>query len=262
MGIGRRIESGQNRAIKDIRRLKRSKGAEALLEGPHLVGEAIALGLALDPVLATAEFLDSSEGRALEFQGPVLEVERELLASLADADAPKGLLAVAHLPRGGVEALPRTADGTWVFLDQVQDPGNLGAIARVAEAFGVAGLALSVGCCHPNHPRALRGSAGSLLRIPTAIGVTAAALDAHLEGLDARWVALAAPHVEGSTPLANADLAGALVFALGAEGAGLSAELFGRAEHRVTIPLAPPVESLNVATAAAIVLWERRRYWR
>lgn len=263
MQVGRRIESGQNRTIKDIRRLKRSKGDLALLEGPHLVGEAIALGLALDPVLATAEFLASPEGRGLNFPLEVLEVDTDLLASLSDADAPKGLLAVASLPRGGVEALPRKPGGTWLYLDHVQDPGNLGAIARVAEAFGAAGLALSEGCCHPNHPRALRASAGSLLRIPTAIGVEANALAQHLAAvsppLGARWVALAAPHVAGSTRLGDADLAGSLVFALGAEGAGLSPELFARADLRITIPLAPPVESLNVATAAAIVLWERCR---
>ena len=95
-----------------------------------------------------------------------------LLVELADADSPPGVAAVVHLPRGGPDTLPRRRGALWVFVDGLQDPGNLGALARVAEAAGAAGLALAPGTVHPNHPRALRGSAGSLLRLPVAVGVS------------------------------------------------------------------------------------------
>lgn len=259
------ITSRQNRRIKDIRALRRSKGDRVLLEGPHLVAEAVASGLALEEVLAAPGFFESSaEGGELRrvlaaLPEPPLEVAQDVLASLADAEAPKGLLAVARLPRGGVETLPVVPDGVYLFLEGLQDPGNLGAVARSAEAAGAAGLALAPGCAHPNHPRALRGSAGSLLRLPAAVGVEAAALDDRLRGGLAkppRWAALVPRDGE---LLWDADLSGPLVLAVGAEGPGLSDALLARADLRLTIPLAPPVESLNAAVAAALVLFEIRR---
>lgn len=262
------INSRQNRRIKDIRRLRRSKGDRALLEGPHLVAEALAAGLVVEEVLAAPGYFDrSGEGRELRqvlagLPQPPVEVAPDVLADLADADAPKGLLAVARLPRGSVETLPAPgpdpASAVYLYLEGLQDPGNLGAVARSAEAAGALGLVLGPGSAHPNHPRALRGSAGSLLRLPTALRVAPDELDRQLEraGARPRWVALVPRDGE---VLWQADLAGPLVLAVGAEGPGLSGDLVDRADLRLTIPLAPPVESLNAAVAAALVLFEARR---
>ena len=129
----------------------------------------------------------------------------------------------------------------------MQDPGNLGALARVAEAAGAAGLALSPGSAHPNHPRALRASAGSLLRLPVAVGVEAAALDRRLAPVAAHAGWPWSPR--DGQDLWAAALDGALVLALGAEGPGLSPAPLARADLRLTIPVEPPVESLNATVA-------------
>lgn len=255
------IVSRQNQTAKHIRRLRRSKGDHLLLEGPHLVSEALAAGLALETVLATPPFLASGEGRRLAraLPSPPLEVAPEILEQLTDADSPRGILAVASLPRRGVEALPVRPGAVYLHLDGLQDPGNLGALARVAEATGVAGLSLSPGSVHPNHPRALRASAGSLLRLPTAVGVAPGELAAHLRPAGPRWVVLAP---RGGQELWHAPLEGTLVLALGAEGPGLSPELLrsvGEGALALTIPMEPPVESLNATVAAALVLFEIRR---
>jgi RNA methyltransferase, TrmH family len=252
------ITSRQNQRLKDIRRLRRSKGELALLEGPHLVAEALAAGVALEEILATPAFLAAAEGRRLAAAFPVtpLEVSPELLEDLTDADSPRGLLAVARLPRRGVEALPVLAGRPYLFLDGLQDPGNLGALARVAEAAGAAGIALSPGCAHPNHPRALRASAGSLLRVPTAVGAEPEALERHLAAVEPRWAALVP---RGGEDLYRAPLDGTLVLAVGAEGPGLSPALLARIDLRLTIAMEPPVESLNATVAAALVLFEMRR---
>ena len=269
------ITSPRNERLKDIRRLARSKGDRALLEGPHLLAEALAAGIALETVLATPEFLAGAEGRALagRLGEPPLEVAAAALESLADADSPRGVAAVARLPRGGPETLPSPAAGAtaglgdvYLYADGLQDPGNLGALARVAEAAGAAGLALGPGSVHPNHPRALRASAGSLLRLPVAVAADPAALDRRLGAAGPpRWIAL--------VPRGGLDLwaggwegergpaAPPLVLALGAEGPGLSPAAARRADAAVSIPLAPPVESLNAVVAAALALFElRRRY--
>lgn len=254
------ISSRSNQKLKAIRRIRRSKGPQALLEGPNLVGEAIAAGVVLDTVIATPEFLGSSPLAASLAQraATLLEVSTEALASLAEADTPQGVLAVVELPRGGAGSLPPRPDGIYLFLDRLQDPGNLGAIARAAEACGAAGLALSAGCVHPNHPRALRASAGSLLRLAVAIEVEAEALHWHLSPMVPLWVGL---QPRGGQDLFEIPLSPPLVLAVGAEGAGLSSEILERTPLHLTIPIAEPVESLNVAVAASVVLFEllRRR---
>lgn len=252
------ITSRHNQRLKDIRRLRRSKGDHAFLEGPHLVGEAVAAGYELEAVLATPDWLESPEGVGLARRLPVppLEVEPQLLEELTDADSPRGILAVARLPRSGVGSLPVREGGVYLFLDGLQDPGNVGALARVAESSGAAGLALSPGTAHPNHPRALRASAGSLLRLPVAVGAEAGSLDRHLATVRPRWMALVPRDGED---LWQASLDGALILAVGAEGPGLSAPLRERADLRLTISIEAPVESLNATVAAALVLFEVRR---
>lgn len=207
-------------------------------------------------MLFTPELAASEEGRALARRLPraPLLVAAEILAECSDADSPQGVLAVAELPRPH-GALPMADDSVALYLDRVQDPGNLGALARVAEATGAAGLLLSPGCAHPNHPRALRASAGSLLRLPVAVG---AEVDAPARRATARpiWIGLD-PH-QGDE-LWSAPLDPPLVLAVGGEGPGLSPATRARVERFLRIPLAAPVESLNVAVAVALVLFERRR---
>jgi TrmH family RNA methyltransferase len=252
------IRSRKNSYLKDIRRLRRSKGDEVLLEGPHLLGEALDAGLRLGTVLATPDFLAGREGRrlALRLPRPPLAVEAALLEEVSDSDSPRGVVAVASLPRRGVEALGVRRGGIYLYLEGVQDPGNLGALARVAEASGVAGPALGAGTVHPNHPRAQRAAAGSLLRLPLAVHVSPTDLDAHLAAVAPRWTALVP---RGGLDLYEADLDGALVLALGAEGPGLSEATQERATIRLTVGVDEPVESLNVTVAAAVVLFELRR---
>lgn len=176
------IHSRANARLKELRRARRCKNGLALIKGPHLIREALGSGLIPETVLATPSFLDSTEGRSLAaaLSQPPIEVEPVLLEELADSDSPRGFVATIAHPPVGVETLPVRADDVYVYLDGVQDPGNLGAIARVAEASGAVALALATGCAHPNHPRALRASAGSLLRLPLAHRTDPEALDAHL----------------------------------------------------------------------------------
>jgi TrmH family RNA methyltransferase len=223
-----------------------------------LVLEACRSGLTLETVIASPEFLSGTGGRQLERElpRPPLKVAPELLDRLCDADSPRGVLAVARLARGDVSSLPVEKNGITVLAAGLQDPGNVGALARVAEAVGAAGLALTPLSVHPNHSRALRASAGSLLRLPVAVGVSHQELMEHLAPAQPRSVALLP---RGGTNLYETDLTGSLVVIVGAEGPGLPAETIEAVDLRVSIPLAPPVESLNTTSAAAIALFEIQR---
>jgi len=253
------IFSRQNRSIKDIRRLRRSKGDQLLVEGPHLLAEAVAAGVEIEVVLATPAFAEVEEhAELLASVAPQLQLVRaDLLEAAADSDSPRGLVAIARVPRAGVEALPITEQGIYVYGDGLQEPGNLGALARVAEAAGATGLALGPGSAHPNHPRAIRASAGSLLRLPVAREVGLADLDRHLESVSPTRMALVP---RGGDDVYLEELpSGAVIVLLGGEGPGLARETLEAADVRVTLPMRAPVESLNATVAGALVLYELTR---
>ncbi len=250
------IVSSKNQKVKDIRRFLRCKGDRAVLEGPHLVQEAIASGLELELVLATPTFLASAEARKLlpNLATPVSTVDEQILEDLCDADSPKGILAVVHLSRSGLGALPTLPEtGVYLYGHQLQDPGNLGALARTAEAFGVSALLLSPNSVHPNHPRALRASAGSLLRQPVAVGVEPAELVTLALPVEPTSVALVP---RGGTPLEEFRSSLPLLLFVGSEGGGLPDSILEQADALLTIPIAEPVESLNVTVAVSVVLWQ------
>lgn len=223
-------------------------------------------GLELEAVLATPEVLASADPRIRRLLERLAEpprgVDDGVLASVADADSPRGLVAVARRPVPSAEDVPRVRDGLYLYADGLQDPGNLGALARVAEAAGVAALFAAPGTCRLEHPRALRGSAGSLLRLPALPEQTAADAETIL-GEDAVWITL---EPRGGESLWTCQALAPerdvpLVLAVGGEGTGLDASVLRRAAAGVTIPMQGEVESLNATVAASLVLFEiaRRR---
>jgi TrmH family RNA methyltransferase len=251
------ISSPQNETVKDIRRLRRSKGEHAVLEGPHLVREALEAGLELETVLVTPRFLETASGLALapRLRGGARTVSEKVLDGLCDSDSPRGILAVTRIVRPTSASRAIRSDDVWLYLDGIQDPGNLGAIARVAEGLGATGLLLSPGTADPNHPRSLRGSAGSLLRLPVLADLPAP--EAKRWSGAAPWIGLDAHG--GATRVAEARVARPFVLAAGAEGQGLSAVTREALDLTISIPLAGRLESLNVAVATALALAELLR---
>ncbi len=252
------ITSRKNSHLKTILRLRRSKGDLALLEGPHLIQEALASRFELSILLATQDFLESDQGFQLERSLPFapLLIKPSLLAEITDSDSPRGIVAVTRIARPRTADLVVTPNDVFVYAELLQDPGNVGAVVRTAEASGASAVCLGPGSAHPNHPRALRASAGSLLRLPVVPGCEATELTSHLAPFEPRWLALT---TRGGQNLFEAQLNGCLVLAIGAEGQGLSDRARQLADCELTIPLRAPVESLNVAAAAAVALFEIAR---
>jgi TrmH family RNA methyltransferase len=138
----------------------------------------------------------------------------------------------------------------------VQNPGNLGALLRSAEAAGATGALLTAGCADPLSWKALRGSMGSAFRLPHVRGL---ALEAALEALEARGVRVLATASDGERRYDEADLRGPVAILVGREGSGLPPAARRLAAASLRIPLRAPVESLNVGVAAALVLFEAAR---
>ena len=171
------------------------------------------------------------------------DVEPALLAEVSELAHPPRVLGVyrrVDLPKGA-----RTAT---LALWHVADPGNVGTLIRAADAFGAA-IAFSSGCADPTGPKALRASMGSIFRVPTC----------EFDDAVGRRIALA-PH--RGEPLADVDLSGDVVFVLGAEREGLPEDVVARCDATATIPLGPGAESLNVAMAGTVALYELSRKGR
>jgi TrmH family RNA methyltransferase len=172
------------------------------------------------------------------------DVEPELLAATSELPHPPRVVSVfrsADLPR----LEPSDESSLGLALWRIADPGNVGTLIRTADAFG-AFVALSRGCADPTSPRALRGSAGAVFRVPLG----------PFEQAPSPRVALV---VRGGAPLHAVDLPERVTFVLGAEREGLPSDVLAACEQTVTIPMAEPAESLNVAAAGAIALWECHR---
>ncbi len=253
-GYMKRIESPQNPLVKTIRRLAQPRKREDrfLLEGRKLVDAALdaTIDATIDgcPRVETVVVSSTFSGRVPE---GVLAVElpERLFTSVSTLDSPEGILAVAERPPRA--ELPDR--GLLVVCAGIQDPGNLGAIVRVAEAAGVSALVTLPGSADPFGPKAVRGSMGSVLRLP----IFELENPDELEALERFRLAALVPR--DGIDYREADYARPMAILLGREGAGLDPSLLAHAELALTIPMLGEVESLNVATAAALVLFEAAR---
>jgi len=220
----------------------RKSERRALIEGPHLLAALQASGGQAIAILVTEKALEGKEIAGLAGKSPVI-VSDGVFRSIVEADNPPGISAEIAIPD------PRKADGDVVFLEGVQDPGNVGAIIRSAAAFGIGELVLDQACADAWSPRALRAGMGGHFSLAIR---QVARLD--VAGFDGTLLCTV---VRGGMPLAEAKLQGRLGWIFGGEGRGVSAELEKLARTKVRIPIAG--ESLNVAAAAAICFYEVSR---
>ncbi len=235
-------------ALATDRRARRKAG-RTLLDGPHLLEAAMHAGIAVERLIVAEDVLEDELGVWLERlpQVPVLIMPARMLAGLAPVDTPTGLLAQIAVPVP--EPVP---GGCIVLLENIQDPGNLGALLRIAVASGVGVVHLSRGCTEAWSPKCLRGGQGAHFSVAIREGQDLTAVARDFPG------PLFAAVLGASDSLWSLNLRGAVGFAFGNEGAGLSGSL-RRVCRPFSIPMAAGVESLNVAAAAAVCLFERLR---
>ncbi len=265
-----RIISGrQNPAVRVFRSLATSAdvtGERLLLDGAHLVREAREAGASFEIVAVASSRLarDTEEGilaQSLERDGvDVVMAPDQLFAAMSPVRTPSGIIAVAQRRPVTPAQICARPDALALVAVDLQDPGNLGSLLRAAEAGGVTGALVcgtpSGGSANPFSWKALRGSMGSALRLPVSAGLDASVALACLRTAGAKAVA-AVPR-GGSDP-DTLDWCGPIGIVLGGEGPGLSDEIVNQCDVRVTIPMAPRVESLNVAVAGALLVYAARR---
>ena len=256
------ITSRQNPLVARFRDAARGDaGALLLLDGAHLVGEAVSAGVAVQIAAVTPAAVESGDLHplvtALGEQGvEVTMVSAQVMDAISPVRSASAIVALAERPANGRARLYQRAVPLVVIAVDVQDPGNIGAIVRVAEAAGATGVIAAGASANPFGWKALRGSMGSALRLPLVAGVTAAAA---IEEARSHGCRIVATVPRDGQPLFEARLSGAVAMLIGGEGRGLPAEVLAAADERVTIPMQAPVESLNAAVTAAVLLYEAGR---
>lgn len=255
------LTSVQNPLIKQLRKLHRAKDRRDqqlfLLEGTHLLEEACAVNYPLATLCCTPEWQASHESlwqQASQKAQRTELVSPEVLKAIATTVEPDGVIVTA--PRKPEQQQLPEITSLGLVLETIQDPGNLGTMIRAAAAAGAEGLWLSANSVDLDHPKVLRSTAGQWFRLPMAVSGD---LKTVIADYQAQGMQVVATLPNAPLTYWEADLRPPTLILLGNEGAGLSESVAALADQQVKIPLSPGVESLNVAIAAALILYEAQR---
>ena len=257
------ISAKANEKIKAAVRLRDSAKARReeelfFLEGARLCADASAnvevvrLFYTAKAKEKYADEVNLLEQRAAES----CEVSEEVAAKLSDTFSPQGIFCVCKTLDKKHYIDKIYSNAKIVALENIQDPANLGAIARTAEALGIGGAVLC-GCCDIYNPKAQRAAMGSLLRLPI---VTVADMSEAMKDFEKRgFVTLSSTPAESAEDITVTDLGEKTVCVIGNEGNGVTEHTANSCMHRVRVPMKGRAESLNASMAAAIIMWELMR---
>jgi RNA methyltransferase, TrmH family len=245
-------------AVKLHRQVARRSNQLFLVEGANLVEAASRRDL-IREIFVTEAAAQRYAALLAEHDASVQLVTERAAKALSDTVTPTGLVAVCELPSPALAEVLRSGPRLVAVGVEIGEPGNAGTLIRIADAMG-AGAVVFVGhSVDPYNGKCLRASAGSIFAVPV---IVAPDVDAAISALQAAGLRVLATTVDGELSLDDADLAAPTAWLFGAEAHGLSAQLAEQADSRVTIPMSGGVQSLNVAAAAAICLYQSARAQR
>ena len=265
----RTVQSKDNARLKELRKAlsSPSRGAGALvgIEGPKLIEEALRAGLRVKTIFVAQgdRVSDHASEQILEAltlprETEILHLPKKLLDQALATETPQSIAALIEPPQWSWEQLlgsRRNSVAFVIVLAGLQDPGNLGTILRSAEAFGATGVVSLPGTVSAWNTKAVRASAGSVFRVPF---LTSEIVEC-IPRLHGAGLAIFAALSQGAQQAHSADLARPVALIIGNEGNGVPGALAARADSTITIPFPGPVESLNAAVAASVLLYEASR---
>lgn len=249
------LSRSDERLITGLARRKvREEEGLFVAEGVRVVEELLAAEVPVRLAVLSPDLEETERGRALAAALGDRPVARRVtpgqLGALSDTRTSQGVLVVAEAPTRGLDAIPVGDRATVLVLDAVQDPGNLGTLARSAAAFGCDALLCLAGTVDPWNPKVVRAAAGALFRVPVATP----SLEEGVAWLRAGGFAVLGSDAAGE-PVEEAPRPERVALVVGNEGAGLTDEVRGVCDRLVAVPMAEGTESLNVAVATGILLY-------
>ncbi len=258
------ITSRDNSLLRQVRAVRDGKIEELIfIEGLRLCGEAQRSNLEIEAVIVSEELMRKERAAAAieelsRVSKRVATVSEKLLESVSYTKTPQGIIVLAQRPEASEKHLTASLDANslLVVLHQINNPVNVGAILRTAEAAGATGVITTKNTSDPFSPKSLRGAMGSAFRLPIWNEV---AFDEMIVWCRKRGIVTVCADVEASTSYTAIDWTGPTALVLGPESTGLTAEELESADRRVSIPMKGDAESLNVSVAAGILLFEASR---
>ena len=255
----RAITSRQHAIVKTFRAIARGSKSHVLLDGSHLLHEALHTGVTVDTIAVSGE-PGADDARLLERARQsgcdVIAVSPAVLDALSPVRTPSGVVAIARRPQVSMAALLSPTPALVLAVAGVQDPGNVGAAIRAAAAGGASGVACDVASADPFGWKALRASMGSAFHVPVL-------RVAEMRLAIAEWrragLAIVATTPRGGESIYDMNWRRPVAILMGGEGAGLPHALAELADSHVSIPMRASVESLNVAVSAALMIFEAQR---
>lgn len=261
------IISSQNQELRLYRSLSRKKNREKTglipLEGVRLIEEALRCKAVFQTIFYTEECMKHERSRNLlqliKAQNPeanILNTAGTLLKEMSDTENPQGFLASVNKPKYELSEIMKAKNPLIVIVCGVQDPGNLGTIIRTASAASCAGVVITRGTVDAYNPKTLRAAMGAIFHLPV---VSVKDIQGLISFLRYNKVNLAVTDLNGEINCYQADLTPPTALIFGSEAFGISAEIRGKADYCIKIPLIGPAESLNVSVSAGILIYEAVR---
>ena len=260
MDDGERINSRDNRRLVALRKVRDGKDPFLMfIEGVRLCEEALRSGFDIEQCYVSDNFRGWE--RFPELRSRSVTVAEKLFSSIADTDNSQGIILTAKRPSAGLDEIKarigrESSIPITIFLSEVNNPANLGAVMRTAEAAGAAGIITSPASADAFSPKALRSSMGSAFRLPVAENV---GLDVALHWARQYQLSTIAIDIEGEHSYTETDWNKPVLLVFGSEAHGLTSEELALVDEKVVIPMDANVESLNLAVSAGVILFEARR---
>lgn len=259
------ISSRQNNIVKYVRGLreKRNRDKEGcfIVEGVRSVHEAVLAGVTIRKLVLTERGqkhpLTNEIITNLSSEVQIVRVTDEVMEFMSETESPQGIIALVSTPQITLKDLEVTQSSSFVVIDGVQDPGNVGTIIRSADAFGIGAVILTKGCADIFNSKTLRSTMGSVFHLPVLQDVTQQDLISFLK--ENSFFIAATTLEETSRFLPDVEFLWPLALVFGNEGKGVSPEISGSADVLVKVPMLGSAESLNVAVTSGIVLYEASR---
>lgn len=253
------ITSRDNRRLAELRKVRDGRDrARIFIEGKRLVEEALRSPIVIEDCFFDAgqfdgQFMERLRNRSVA----TYAVASKIFPSIADTESPQGIILTARRPVGSLNDIPPSAYAPVVFLSEINNPSNLGAILRTAEAAGVSGVIVSRNSADVFSPKAVRASMGSAFRLKIVEAMNLATVIDWAKPIGISAVAL---DIAGIRPYTDVNWSKRKLIVFGSEARGLAENDLSMIDEKVIIPMENGVESLNLAVAAGIVLFEAKRH--
>ena len=255
------IKSIKNPLIKEIKSLyrkkERIKSKSFIIEGIKIIEEAINNNYKIKNIIYTDRLLKTKGGpeffEKIKSIDGLVYVTDTIFKEISDTENPQGIIAITGFEFNELDKYKPDENPFLLFLDELQDPGNMGTIIRTADAFNLDGIILTNGCVDPYNPKVVRATMGSIFRVP----IYYTSNNRHgLDYLKNLGIKVFSTSLEGSVPIYDIDYNEGFVLVIGNESRGVSDEIYSMSDRLIRIPMPGKAESLNAGIAASIIMYE------